>query len=184
MAFDVVLEWRGEEVAAEFVDVALDAIEAAAHRSRAAILEAWRSSMPVLTGRMKASAQLDIERTRETIRLHFRVVTYWLLPPAMRPYLDAHGKAVRHSRRLRTHTRPAGLIPQDRGVDNPVDRLYGTYRRVSVPPNLATSLGLRGPRGLDEQQKKAQRCLPIAGLLLFPSFGEPQRGQCDRTEPQ
>ena len=77
MAFDVVLEWRGEEVAAEFVDVALDAIEAAAKRSRAAILEAWRSSMPVLTGRMKASAQLDIERTRETVRLHFRVVTYY-----------------------------------------------------------------------------------------------------------
>ena len=76
-AFNFVLEWRGDQVARDFQGRSLDLIEAAAKRSRPAILEAWRAVMPIRTGRMRASATLTVERTRDAVLLHFGVVVYY-----------------------------------------------------------------------------------------------------------
>ena len=76
---DFILDWRGDQVAKETQERALDAIEKAAKKSRVAILEAWRAAMPIDTGRMRKSASLTISRTRYTIRLHFAVIFYYYI---------------------------------------------------------------------------------------------------------
>ena len=74
-----ILDWRGDQVAEETQEKALDAIEKTARKSQAAILEAWRASMPIDTGRMRRSASLTISRTKYAIRLHFRVIFYYYI---------------------------------------------------------------------------------------------------------
>ncbi len=76
---DFILDWRGTEVTRETQERALDAIERAARKSHAAILEGWRASMPFDTGRMRKSATLTISRTKYVVRLHFRAIYYYYI---------------------------------------------------------------------------------------------------------
>ena len=153
-------------------------------------------AFPVRTGNLRRSLRFTYIASGLTVqcRIHRGRVSIGGFSRTMRRYLETVFFLYRLPQRAagfqsgghKGRARRLGQNPQHRGVDNPVDRsVWYCPRRVSVPPNLATSLGLRGPRGLDEQQKKAPTLLTqCRGFCCFHRSESPKEGLLYRIEPQ